>query len=299
LTCCEHSSRKILFRLMSSNTLSESDKLKLAWAVVEKSRHPQRPHSVDYLHQIFSEFEEIRGDRHFGEDSALLCGFGILKGASNKETGMKVAFVAHEKGRNTKQKIERNFGMARPEGYRKAMRLAEMAERFKLPIIAFIDTPGAFPGIGAEERGQSEAIASSILKFLEVRTPTMGVVIGEGGSGGALAIGVMDRLLMMQNSIYSVISPESCAAILWESASEAKRAAAALRLGAKDCLELGLCDDLIAEPGEGAHTSHEEAARILLDQIQKTLRELVTQDIQKLRESRLKKYRTIDARHMS
>jgi acetyl-CoA carboxylase carboxyl transferase subunit alpha len=212
---------------------------------------------------------------------------------------MKVAFVAHEKGRNTKQKIERNFGMARPEGYRKAMRLAEMAERFKLPIIAFIDTPGAFPGIGAEERGQSEAIASSILKFLEVRTPTMGVVIGEGGSGGALAIGVMDRLLMMQNSIYSVISPESCAAILWESASEAKRAAAALRLGAKDCLELGLCDDLIAEPGEGAHTSHEEAARILLDQIQKTLRELVTQDIQKLRESRLKKYRTIDARHMS
>ncbi len=299
MTCCEHSSRKILFRLMSSNTLSESDKLKLAWAVVEKSRHPQRPHSVDYLHQIFSEFEEIRGDRHFGEDSALLCGFGILKGASNKETGMKVAFVAHEKGRNTKQKIERNFGMARPEGYRKAMRLAEMAERFKLPIIAFIDTPGAFPGIGAEERGQSEAIASSILKFLEVRTPTMGVVIGEGGSGGALAIGVMDRLLMMQNSIYSVISPESCAAILWESASEAKRAAAALRLGAKDCLELGLCDDLIAEPGEGAHTSHEEAARILLDQIQKTLRELVTQDIQKLRESRLKKYRTIDARHMS
>lgn len=278
--------------------LSTSERLRSAWSVVERSRHPQRPHGVDYLHKLFSEFEELKGDRRFGEDSALMAGIGLLKPTKSGGQPRKVFFLAHEKGRNTKQKIERNFGMARPEGYRKAMRIMELAERFNRPILTLIDTPGAFPGIGAEERGQSEAIAASILRLLEVKVPTVGVVIGEGGSGGALAIGVTDRLLMLQNSIYSVISPESCAAILWENAAEAKQAAAALKMSARETFDLGICDEVVPEPGDGAHSNADEAAQTLLSRVNWHFDRLANESGDALRLARLDKYRRIDSAHL-
>lgn len=278
--------------------LSGSERLRKAWTVVEKSRHPQRPHGVDYLHKIFSEFEELKGDRAFGEDSALIAGVGVLRAVNPKQEPLKVFFLVHEKGRNTKQKIERNFGMARPEGYRKAVRIMNLAERFNKPILTLIDTPGAFPGIGAEERGQSEAIASSILRLLEVKVPTVGVVIGEGGSGGALAIGVTDKLLMLENSIYSVISPESCAAILWGSAAESKQAAAALKMSAKETFDLGICDEVVPEKDDGAHLDHEAAAQILLEKVDGHFRKLMHTDPATRMEQRHNKFRNIDARHL-
>lgn len=283
---------------LGGNTpLNSAEQLKKAWAVVEKSRHPQRPHGIDYLHHLFVEFEEFKGDRCFGDDSALLGGAGLLRPLKSGEEPMKVFFLAHEKGRNTKQKIERNFGMARPEGYRKAQRIMDLAERFNKPLLTLIDTPGAFPGVGAEERGQSEAIASSILRMLEVRVPSVGVVIGEGGSGGALAIGCSDRLLMLENSIYSVISPESCAAILWGSASEAKPAAAALKLSARETFDLGVCDEVVPEAGEGAHADAEGTARALLERLHRHFRVLSKDDPDVRLEKRFQKYRGIDARH--
>ncbi len=275
-----------------------SDKLQDAWNVVEKSRHVQRPHALDYIHRLFADFEEIKGDRCFGEDLALVGGVGALKNPLGKEE-KKVFFLAHQKGRNTKQKIERNFGMAKPEGYRKAIRIMEMAVRFKKPLITLIDTPGAFPGVGAEERGQSEAIASSILKMFQISTPIVGVVIGEGGSGGALAIGVADKLLMLENSIYSVISPESCAAILWGNSGESKRAALALKLGAQDTFDLGLCDEIIKEPEEGAHQSFEKVSQALSERINSHLDDLLKQSPELLVKSRYEKFRNIDARHFS
>ncbi len=217
-----------------------------AWQVTQLARHPMRPYTLDYVESIFTEFQELHGDRSFGDDAAIVCGLARLE-------GRPVMIIGHQKGRDTKSKIQRNFGMPRPEGYRKALRMMKMAERFHLPVLTFIDTPGAFPGIEAEERGQSEAIARNLFEMAHLRTPIICTVIGEGGSGGALAIGVGDRVYMLQYSVYSVISPEGCASILWKSAEKAPDAAEALGIRSERVLELGLADGIIPEPLGGAH----------------------------------------------
>lgn len=221
-----------------------------AWQVSQLSRHPMRPYTLDYLSLMFDDFDELHGDRHFSDDAAIVGGMARLE-------GRPVMVIGHQKGRDVKQKVKRNFGMPRPEGYRKALRLMEMAERFKMPILTFIDTPGAYPGIDAEERGQSEAIAFNLAVMSRLKTPIISTVIGEGGSGGALAIGVCDELMMLQYSTYSVISPEGCASILWKSASKAADAAQAMGLTAPRLKELGLVDTLIPEPLGGAHRNPE------------------------------------------
>ena len=214
--------------------------------IAQLARHPQRPYFLDYVDQVFTDFEELHGDRAFADDPAIVGGIARLD-------GRPVMVIGQQKGRDTKEKVRRNFGMPRPEGYRKAKRLMEMAERFKLPILTFIDTPGAYPGVGAEERGQSEAIARNLFVMSELKTPIICTVIGEGGSGGALAIGVGDRLMMLQYSTYSVISPEGCASILWKSAEKAPEAAEAMGLTAPRLQELGLVDHIVTEPLGGAH----------------------------------------------
>ncbi|MCB1640694.1 MAG: acetyl-CoA carboxylase carboxyltransferase subunit alpha, partial [Xanthomonadales bacterium] len=226
------------------------------WQITQLARHPQRPHAVDYLPLVFDEFEELAGDRAYAEDAAIIAGLARL-------SGRPVMVLAQEKGRDTRQKVKRNFGMPRPEGYRKAKRLMEMAERFRLPIVSFIDTPGAYPGVGAEERGQSEAIATNLALMARLRTPIICTVIGEGGSGGALAIGVGDRTLMLEYAIYSVISPEGCASILWKSAERAREAAEALGVTSARLKELGLIDEIIKEPLGGAHRDPQAAAEAL------------------------------------
>ncbi len=226
------------------------------WQISQVSRHPHRPYMLDYLPLIFSEFEELHGDRHFADDHAIVAGVARID-------GQPVVVIGQQKGRGTKEKVFRNFGMPRPEGYRKALRLMEMAERFKLPLLTFIDTPGAYPGVGAEERGQSEAIAQNLLVMSRLRTPIISTVIGEGGSGGALAIGVCDRLLMLQYSTYSVISPEGCATILWKSADKASDAAEAMGLTSARLSELGLVDRIIDEPMGGAHRDLDAQAKTL------------------------------------
>lgn len=216
------------------------------WQVAQLARHPQRPYTSDYLAGVFSDFHELHGDRHYADDAAIIGGLARL-------AGEPVMVIGHEKGRDTKAKVKRNFGMPRPEGYRKALRLMKMAERFNIPLITFIDTPGAYPGIGAEERGQSEAIARNLYEMSTLNIPTIACVIGEGGSGGALAIGVTDKVLMLQYSMYSVISPEGCASILWRSAEKAKDAAEAMQVTAPHLYQLGLIDGVIDEPKGGAH----------------------------------------------
>ncbi|MFC3290704.1 acetyl-CoA carboxylase carboxyl transferase subunit alpha [Modicisalibacter luteus] len=217
-----------------------------AWQVSQLSRHPQRPYTLDYLKHVFTDFDELHGDRHFADDAAIVGGIARLD-------DKPVMVIGHQKGRDVKEKVRRNFGMPRPEGYRKACRLMEMAERFKMPILTFIDTPGAYPGIDAEERGQSEAIAYNLAVMSRLKTPIVSTVIGEGGSGGALAIGVCDELAMLQYSTYSVISPEGCASILWKSAEKASEAAHAMGITAERLKELGFVDTLIEEPLGGAH----------------------------------------------
>jgi acetyl-CoA carboxylase carboxyl transferase subunit alpha len=216
------------------------------WQISQLARHPQRPYTLDYIVRLFTDFEELHGDRQFADDHAIVGGMARLD-------GRPVMVIGQQKGRDTREKLHRNFGMPRPEGYRKALRLMEMAERFKLPVLTFIDTPGAYPGIGAEERGQSEAIARNLYVMARLRTPVICTVIGEGGSGGALAIGVGDRTLMLQYSTYSVISPEGCASILWKSAEKASDAAEALGITSMRLSELGLVDEVISEPLGGAH----------------------------------------------
>jgi acetyl-CoA carboxylase carboxyl transferase subunit alpha len=230
-----------------SRTLTESIFATLSpWQISQLSRHPQRPYLLDYIRRIFDDFQELHGDRAFADDRAIVGGVARLDGRS-------VMLIGHQKGRDTKEKIQRNFGMPRPEGYRKALRLMEMAERFRLPILTFIDTPGAYPGIGAEERGQSEAIARNLMVMSRLRTPIVCTVVGEGGSGGALAVGVGDRVLMLQYSTYSVISPEGCASILWKSADKAQLAAEAMAITSDKLKEQGLIDEIIPEPLGGAH----------------------------------------------
>jgi acetyl-CoA carboxylase carboxyl transferase subunit alpha len=223
------------------------------WQVSQLARHPQRPYTNDYIREICDEFEELAGDRAYADDAAIVGGLGRIDGRS-------VVIIGHQKGRDTKAKVRRNFGMPRPEGYRKALRLMKLAERFKLPLLTFIDTPGAYPGVGAEERGQSEAIARNLIEMAELRVPIVCTVIGEGGSGGALAIGVGDRTIMLEYSTYSVISPEGCASILWKSADKAKDAAEQLGLTAKRLKELGLVDKVVREPIGGAHRNPAQMA---------------------------------------
>jgi len=240
-----------------SHKLTESIFAKLTpWQISQLSRHPLRPYTQDYIDAIVDDFEELHGDRAYADDHAIIGGLGRIGDKA-------VVVIGHQKGRDTKEKIHRNFGMPRPEGYRKALRLMKMAERFNLPVITFIDTPGAYPGIGAEERGQSEAIARNLFEMAGLRTPIIATVIGEGGSGGALAIGVADRVMMMQYSTYSVISPEGCASILWKSAEKASTAAEAMSITSKDLKGHELIDEIVPEPLGGAHRDPKVAARNL------------------------------------
>lgn len=238
-----------------------------AWQITQLARHPRRPYTLDYLPQVFDEFHELHGDRLYADDPAIVAGMARLE-------GRPVMVMGHQKGRDTKEKVERNFGMPRPEGYRKARRLMQMAERLEMPIITLIDTPGAYPGIGAEERGQSEAIARNLEVMAELKTPVLSVVIGEGGSGGALAIGVCDCLLLLQYSIYSVISPEGCASILWKSAERAQDAAETLGLTSERLLKLGLIDGVIEEPLGGAHREPATMAAALKQELAQRLGKL-------------------------
>ena len=237
------------------------------WQVTQLARHPQRPYTLDYLRLAFTEFEELHGDRMFGDDQALIGGLARLDGEP-------VMVIGHQKGRDTKERVRRNYGMPKPEGYRKALRLMHLADRFGLPLVTFIDTPGAYPGLDSEERGQSEAIARNLFEMSRLRVPVVSVVIGEGGSGGALAIGVCDRLMMLQFSTYSVISPEGCASILWKSADKKETAAEAMGLTADRLRALGLVDELIAEPLGGAHRNPVVTASSVKDAIARQLREL-------------------------
>ncbi|HIJ22596.1 MAG: acetyl-CoA carboxylase carboxyl transferase subunit alpha [Gammaproteobacteria bacterium] len=250
-----------------------------SWQISQLARHPQRPYTLDYIERIFTDFEELHGDRAFSDDKALICGMARLD-------GIPVVVIGHQKGRDTKEKVERNFGMPRPEGYRKALRVMRLAERFKMPIITFIDTPGAYPGMGAEERGQSEAIAKNLMVMAQLKTPVICTVIGEGGSGGALAIGVGDRVNMMGYSTYSVISPEGCASILWKSADKASDAAEAMGLTAPRLKELGLVNTVIDEPLGAAHREPDLAAASLKQCLLKQLEELQSVDIDLMLEQR-------------
>lgn len=250
-----------------------------AWQVSRMARHPNRPYTLDYIEHIFTDFQELAGDRAFADDKAIVGGLARLDGRS-------VMVIGHQKGRTVKDKVARNFGMPAPEGYRKALRLMQMAERFNLPIITFIDTPGAYPGIGAEERGQSEAIARNLREMSTLKVPVICTVIGEGGSGGALAIGVGDKVNMLQYSTYSVISPEGCASILWKSAEKASTAAEVMGLTATRLKELGLIDNIVPEPLGGAHRNYHEMARNLKQCIVEELNELDTFDKDGLLERR-------------
>lgn len=255
-----------------------------AWQISQLARHPQRPYTLDYTKHLLTDFEEIHGDRSFADDKAIVCGMGRLD-------DRPVMVIGHQKGRDTKEKVLRNFGMPRPEGYRKALRVMQMAERFNLPILTFIDTPGAYPGVDAEERGQSEAIARNLFVMAKLRTPIIATVIGEGGSGGALAIGVGDRLQMLQYSTYSVISPEGCASILWKSADKASDAAEAMGLTAPRLQELGLVDEVVDEPLGGAHRDPAAAAARLRRSLVAALDELSAKPLDALIASRMQRLR--------
>ena len=257
-----------------------------AWQISQIARHPLRPYTSDYVGRIFTEFNELHGDRNYADDPAILAGIARFEGEP-------VALIGHQKGRDIKERIYRNYGMPKPEGYRKALRIMQLAERFNLPVVTFIDTPGAYPGIGAEERGQSEAIARNLMVMSELRTPVIAIVIGEGGSGGALAIGIGDRLNMLQYSTYSVISPEGCASILWKDAGRAEDAAEALGVTAQKLQKLDVIDCIIDEPLGGAHRDYDQVAANVGMEIKKQLAELKQVTIDKLldtRQSRLRCY---------
>jgi acetyl-CoA carboxylase carboxyl transferase subunit alpha len=254
------------------------------WQRVQIARHLQRPYMLDYVKHICSDFLELHGDRHIGDDHAMPGGLAVWG-------GRKVVVIGHQKGRDTKENVLRNFGSAHPEGYRKALRLMRMAEKFQLPVVALIDTPGAFPGIGAEERNIAEAIAFNLREMMTLRTPIVSVVIGEGGSGGALGIGVADRVLLMENAYYSVISPEGCAAILWKHRQHAPEAAAALKVSAQDLKQLGIIDGIVPEPLGGAHQDHAKAAELLRDHVLGAFAELDKLSMQSLLDQRYDKFR--------
>ncbi len=256
------------------------------WQRVQLARHPQRPYTLDYINMLMTDFIELHGDRHFADDKAIVCGLARLDSE-------RIMVMGHQKGRDTKENLERNFGCANPEGYRKALRIMKIAEKFSLPIVVFIDTPGAYPGIGAEERGQAEAIAYNLREMAGLKTIILVFVIGEGGSGGALGIGVGDRVYVLENAYYSVISPEGCAAILWKERSKSPDAASALKLTAKDLLDMGIIDGIIPEPLGGAHRGLEETANNIKATIKKDLAALKDLSREKLVQARYDKIRSI------
>ncbi|RMG60806.1 MAG: acetyl-CoA carboxylase carboxyltransferase subunit alpha [Deltaproteobacteria bacterium] len=256
------------------------------WQITQLARHPDRPYTLDYVKMIFSDFIEIHGDRLFRDDPSIVAGFGEIE-------GRKVVLVGQQKGRTTKDKLYRNFGMPHPEGYRKALRAMKLAEKFSLPVLTFVDTPGAYPGIGAEERGQAEAIARNIMEMAGLKTPIVVAIIGEGGSGGALALGVGDRILMMEYAIYSVISPEGCASILWKDAGKGETAAEIMKISARDLEKFGIVDVVVEEPEGGAHRNPEAAAENLKREILSALDELEGMKIEEIVNKRYEKYRKI------
>jgi len=254
------------------------------WQKTLVARHPLRPYTLDFIGYLFDEWTEIHGDRKFSDDPAIVAGFARFRGTP-------CAVIGHQKGRNTKEKIHRNFGQPRPEGFRKALRVMKLAEKFNLPIFTFIDTQGAYPGLGAEERGQAEAIAVNLREMAMLSVPVIVIVIGEGGSGGALALGVGDRVFMLEHAVYSVISPEGCAAILWKNPSAAAEAAAAMRITASDLKRLAIIDDIVPEPNGGAHADPAKAAELLAPYLEKSLKELMKLKPSALPEERYKKFR--------
>jgi acetyl-CoA carboxylase carboxyl transferase subunit alpha len=271
----EEKAKKLLKEIYSSLT---------PWEITLVARHPLRPYAMDYIDSIFDDFIELHGDRTFRDDPAIVGGVGSVN-------GLKVVVIGQQKGRSTKDKVFRNFGMPHPEGYRKALRLMHLAERFSKPVITLIDTPGAYPGIGAEERGQSEAIALNLMQMCGLKVPIVSAVIGEGGSGGALALGVADRVMMFQYATYSVISPEGCAAILWKDGSKADIAAKAIKLSSKELMKLGVIDRIIKEPLGGAHRDPQRASKNLKTAVVESLKELSRIPTERLTEQRYKKYR--------
>ncbi|MCK4436431.1 acetyl-CoA carboxylase carboxyltransferase subunit alpha [bacterium] len=256
------------------------------WQRTQLARHPLRPYSLDYINLCMEDFQELRGDRIFSDDEAIVGGLAKLNGYS-------IVVIGHQKGRDTKENLRRNFGMSHPEGYRKSLRLMKLAEKFSFPVITFIDTPGAYPGVGAEERGQAEAIAENLKEMSCLETPLISVVIGEGGSGGALGLGVGNRILMLENAIYSVISPEGCAAILWKDRARAKEAAQALNLTAQDLLRLRIIDEIVPEPLGGCHRDYERAASNIKKALKRNLEDMSKLSKRELVEGRYKKYRRI------
>jgi acetyl-CoA carboxylase carboxyl transferase subunit alpha len=265
-----------------------------SWQIAQLSRHPSRPHTLDYIDIITDNFIEMHGDRAFMDDRAVVGGFGFIKKDNAASKPQRVLVVGHQKGRTTKDKMQRNFGMPNPEGYRKAQRLFKLAEKYLIPVVTFIDTPGAYPGLGAEERGQSEAIARSIYTLLNIKVPVIAIIIGEGGSGGALAFGVADKVFMLEYSMYSVISPEGCASILYKDISKTEEAANALKLTSKDLLGMGIIDGIIQEPPGGAHRDKFYAAAGLKNVILETINDLQNKKPDIIREERIKKWINID-----
>ncbi|MDD5477337.1 MAG: acetyl-CoA carboxylase carboxyltransferase subunit alpha [Candidatus Omnitrophica bacterium] len=257
-----------------------------AWQKVQLARHPKRPYTLDYIGMIMSDFVELHGDRLFSDDKAMICGLAKLD-------KIKVMVIGHQKGRDTKENLKRNFGCAHPEGYRKALRVMQLAEEFDLPIVVLIDTPGAYPGIGAEERGQSHAIALNLREMASISVPIMAIVIGEGGSGGALGVGVADRVAVLENSYYSVISPEGCAAILWKDGAKAPQAAEVLKLTGQDLLKMGIIDEVIPEPLGGAHRDAQKTALNIKEAILRNFKELRLLDKEALLKLRYKKFRSM------
>ncbi len=267
------------------NTMLEEIYTKLSpWQRTQLSRHPQRPHCLDYIEKIVTDFHEVHGDRRFADDQAMITGFGYID-------GQKVAVIGIEKGRKTQEKIKRNFGMANPEGYRKALRVMHLASQFSIPVITFVDTPGAYPGIGAEERGQALAIAENLEEMFNIKSPIISVVIGEGGSGGALGIAVADKVFMMEYSVYSVISPESCASILWSDPKMAETAANSLQLSPNKAFELKVIDGIIKEPAGGAHRYPDKAVQMVKEAIMTSLKGLQKDDLDVLMQKRFEKFR--------
>ncbi len=270
--------------LRSANGRPNPEHRASSWECVQLARHPERPHALDYISRLFEGFHEIHGDRAFGDDPAVVCGFCSFR-------GQPLMAIGQQKGRTTQEKLHRNFGMPRPEGYRKALRAMKIAEKFGRPIVTLLDTPGAYPGMDAEERGQAEAIARNLYEMAQLSVPVVAICIGEGGSGGALALGVGNRVLMLENAVYSVISPESCAAIVWRDSGKAELAAEALKLTSADLERLGLVDSVVAEPEGGAHADADEAATLLGDALEENLNLLMSQPPGQLVEDRYRKFR--------
>ena len=269
-----------------SGTPIQAPAVSPAWIRIERARHPQRPYPMDFIERVFTDFSEIHGDRAYGDDEAVACGMARLG-------DQEVMVIGNRKGGSTKDRVRRNFGMPHPEGYRKALRCMRIAEKFSRPVISFIDLPGAYPGLGAEERGQAEAIARNILEMSRLQVPTISVITGEGGSGGALALAVSDRVLILENALYFVITPESCAVIMWRDAAQKQLAAEAMRISAPEVAALGCVDEILPEPPEGAHTDHEAGAGLLGRSLKKHLAELKATPIENLVAARQLKFRNI------